>query len=182
MIFVSYPAITAWSLLLTTVICTACPKPPHPPNDCIPRGTAIQLVNDYIYHIAQNYTSSIADAVLAENTTVTSQSVNALMGKNITTGLNGPTFNGKAAVIAGETGQPKTLSLISVDVVDCTAIAFRWWGIPGVPSNTPVRAISIFHVVVDASGAWQVDLIFGEFNSVTWGEDTGATVILPPPP
>lgn len=178
-----------WVLLSTNLVCiqalayaTAPGFPVNPTSCCIPPAAASQLVDDYIYHIAQNYSDSVAQAALAENVTVTSQSANALMGKNASTGLNGITFDGKTAVIAGETSQPKMLELISIDAIGCSAIAFRWWGIPGPPTSAPVRAISVFHVIERAGGTWQVSEIFGEFNSVTWGEDTGAQVVLPAPP
>jgi hypothetical protein len=184
-----YLILGIWLLTSTETDCVASStcnerseRVPNVTADCMPPAAATQLVNDYIYHIAQNFSESIAQAAIAENATVTSQSANALKGKNMSDGLDGPTFEGKAAIIAGETSQPKTLELISIDAIDCTAIAFRWWGIPGSPSNAAVKAISIFQVAKQKCGTWQITEIFGEFYSVTWGEDTGASVTLPPPP
>ena len=148
---------------------------------CLKPSDADYLVNGYVNQIATNFNATAADLLIAEGATVTSQSVNALMGK---TGdaLKGVTFDGKAGVFAGEENKAGTLAITvdGIDAVGCNAIGWRWTGVPN--GGTPVRAISIFHTVWNATVGWQIQTIYGEFNSITWGEDTGANCTLPPPP
>lgn len=150
-------------------------------SDCLRASDAAYLVNGYVDHIATNYDDTIANKLVSDCANVTSQSVNALMGK---TGpaLQGITFQGKQAVLAGEKNKVGTLSIqiLGIDAVGCNAIGWRWLGTPN--NGTQVRAISIFHAAKSQTEGWQIENIYGEFNSLTWGEDVGANCTLPAPP
>lgn len=112
---------------------------------------------------------------------MTSQSVNALSGKT-GTALQGVTFDGKQAVLSGEGNKTGTLSITldGIDALGCDTIGWRWTGVPN--NGTAVKSISIFHAVKNGTAGWQIKTIYGEFNSITWGEDIGANVTLPAPP
>lgn len=169
------------SLVAASTAFAAGPPGGPPSGQCLTSSDASYLVNGYVNHIAQNYNDTIAQKLVADGTNVTSQSVLALMGKT-GNALQGVTFQGKQAVLNGEKNKAGTLTikLLNIDAVGCTSIGWRWLGTPN--GGTPVRAISIFDAVYSQANGWQISDIYGEFNSLTWGEDVGANCTLPPPP
>lgn len=148
-------------------------------HHCLTKSDASDLVNNFLNNVAANYDATIANKLVTDDIVETSQSVLALGG---VTGaaLQGPSSVGKNQTLSAEANKPFTLAaeLIAIEAVGCNTIAFRWWGTPA--NKTPVRAISIFHTVKSEQYGWQINEIFGEFNSLTWGQDLGANVTLPP--
>lgn len=153
----------------------------YPSSVCLTKYDAAYLVNNYAQHVATSgqYNATIANRLIAEGATVTSQSVNALMGKT-GAALDGVTFDGKQAILDSESNKPNalTVKVLEIDAVGCTAIGWRWRGIP--PSGDSFRAISIFHAVRTKGIGWQIKTIYGEFNSLTYAQDLGANVTFPP--
>lgn len=83
----------------------------------------------------------------------------------------GPSFNGKAAYIAGIEHAPAIPSMTDIDIWhDCTKIGWQWI-VNGLGMHvSPVKGFNKF-TINPSTGIVQSSYL--EFNSVAWGEDLG---------
>jgi hypothetical protein len=147
-------------------------------ESCLDENAASYLVNsfaDLLTNTGANFNTALANAILADDFTDTSDSINFLAG--IPEGS--VTFPSKAAFIAGQGSQPPIgFTVLSIDAVTCNTIAFRWIATVGL-MKSPVKGIDIFYTS-NSEGRYdtfQIESIFSEFNSAAWVLDIGGTCV-----
>jgi len=144
-------------------------------HDCLTTDTAALLVNGF-GSLLSNYSTSVAESILADNFTDTSDSINSLAGYP----LGGATFPSKQAFEAGQGSQQAIgFELLAIDAVGCDSFAFRW--IAHVGGSLAVKGINVGYAIYTGMGAngWQIESMYSEFNSIAWVTDIGGTVTLP---
>lgn len=137
---------------------------------CLTSTTAGDLVTKFASLIT-NYTDSVADALLSDNFTDTSNSINMLGGYP----LDGYTFASKAAFKAGQGSQPKIpFNVLSIDTITCTNVTFRW-NTNVVPGGLLVKGINSFVAVNknNSAAGWQINTMYSEFNAWAWAKNVG---------
>jgi len=149
-------------------------------STCLSSSQAQQLATAYGDLIA-NYTKSLADAVLAENFTDYSESVNSLIdgcpqgaaAQAQTVPLLAPTFTNRTAFETGQGQQPN----INFDQLaiwhSCSAVTVRWStnNTAPIPSPAPVVGILVLEAVpnpVKSSYPWLIDTVYSEFDAAAW--------------
>lgn len=153
--------------------------PPQPQKvTCLTSDTASALVNGFA-SLLTNYSNQTADALLASDFTDTSDSINIMAGIP----LNSTTFPSKAAFMAGQGSQPPIgFTLLGIDAVDCTKVAFRWSAVPNLKNPfAKVKGINSF-VASNLNGTaqgWQIKTMYTEYNSCEWIIAYGGTCALP---
>jgi len=150
---------------------------PAPSKDgyfqCLSAGDAAYLVSGFA-SLLTDFQASVANAILADDFTDTSDSINFLAGIP----LGSVTFPSKAAFIAGQGAQPPIgFDVLNIDAVTCNVIAFRWVASVG-SQQFPVKGINILYASKSSSG-WQIDTVYSEFNSGAWVNDIGGTCTPP---
>ena len=141
---------------------------------CMTQADAEDIVKSYIDNVAgPNFNAEIADKILAEEATLTSQTVLSLGG---VTGeaLQGLSAPNKSAIIDTESHKAFKLdmTLEAIEAVGCDSVAFRAKSFPvDGPGKVPIRSISIFKTVKNEQ--WQIKAIYGEFNSFLLDQDLG---------
>ncbi|KAK8135015.1 hypothetical protein PG984_007027 [Apiospora sp. TS-2023a] len=165
------------SFLFATVASGACASP-YPQagggyGKCLNPHAVDEITKNYAKVIG-DYSPALADRFLADGFTDTSDSINVLAGN----ALGSVTFPNKEAFKAGQSQLPKIpLVVKSVSAVTCDTIVLRWTQTFGNPAK-PVQGISIL-VNVFEKGAWKLETLYTEFNSLTYFVNTGGSVTPP---
>lgn len=124
---------------------------------CLTNVTAGDLVTKF-GSLITNYTDSVADALLSDNFTDTSNSINMLGGYP----LDAVTFASKAAFKAGQGSQPKIpFNVISIDTITCTNVTFRWTTTV-VPNGLLVKGVNSFVAKNknNSAAGWQINTMY----------------------
>lgn len=124
---------------------------------CLTSTTAGDLVTKF-GSLISNYSDSVADALLSDNFTDTSNSINMLGGYP----LDGVTFASKAAFKAGQGSQPKIpFNVMSIDTITCTNVTFRW-NTNVVPGGLLVKGVNSFVAVNknNSAAGWQINTMY----------------------
>ncbi|KAJ9661045.1 hypothetical protein H2198_002204 [Neophaeococcomyces mojaviensis] len=151
-------------------------QPTGPKVTCLTTDTANTLIKGFA-SLLTNYNNATAGALLASDFTDTSDSINQLAGYPI----GSTTFPSKQAFQLGQGSQPKIdFTVLSVDEVTCTNVAFRWSA--GVGKKLfPIKGINSF-VASNLNGTdqgWQLKTMYSEFNSLGWFLNVGGQIIPP---
>lgn len=143
----------------------------QPAPSCLSNADATSLVNSF-QSLISNYTTATAEKVLSSDFTDTSDSINSLAGYP----LGSTTFPSKAAFEAGQGSQQAVpMSILAIDEVACTSVAFRW-AITINPTLPVVKGInSMIASYNSTQKAWQIKQMFSEFNSCQWMNLIGGT-------
>lgn len=149
-----------------------------PPVECLNDKSAKALVDGFVSLIT-NYNAATADALLAKDFTDTSDSINVMTG----TPLGSATFPSKEAFKAGQGSQPQVpMTVLSIDEVTCTNVAFRWQATPNPQyPDLKVKGINSF-VASNANkteAGWQIKTMYSEFNNCVWIKAIGGTCKMP---
>ncbi|OAP61881.1 hypothetical protein AYL99_04084 [Fonsecaea erecta] len=142
---------------------------------CLSSAAATSVVNGFA-SLLTAYTNATAEALLADDFTDTSDSINFLAGNP----LGSVTFPSKLAFELGQGTQPAIgFELLNIDAITCTVIAFRWEAILGTAS--PVKGINILYTEnpTQTENGWQIQSVFSEFNSGLWTTEIGGTCVPP---
>lgn len=136
---------------------------------CLSDAQATAIVAGFNYLLLQPSASnfaSTADAILSDNFTDTSDSINQLTGA----AEGSITFDNKAAFIASSGTQP-ALNLATIDMFHtCDKIVWRWASTGGTGDDSEsVKGIDVFEV----NNLGQINSIYAEFNSGAWLKDLG---------
>jgi len=147
---------------------------PTPIIGCMLPFQAQAIVTAFNYLLANpqapNFNST-ANALLADDFTDTSDSINQLAG--IPEGS--VTFSSKQAFIAGSGSQPP-LYLQTLDQFNsCNKISWRWISISGTGDNDEkVKGIDNFYI----NQKGQIEATYAEFNSGAWLADLGLPAVI----
>ncbi|KIW78127.1 hypothetical protein Z517_07960 [Fonsecaea pedrosoi CBS 271.37] len=138
-----------------------------PTYTCVSSAQATNIVNTFASFLTAPQAPDFAakaNALLADNFTDTSDSINFLAGYP----LGSTTFPSKAAFIGGQGAQPPIPTLTTLDIFfSCNKIAWRWVA-QGIGSGQyAVKGIDTF--TITPSG--QISQVFAEFNSAAWAAD-----------
>ncbi|KIY01493.1 uncharacterized protein Z520_03045 [Fonsecaea multimorphosa CBS 102226] len=138
-----------------------------PTYTCVSAAQATNIVNTFASFLTAPQAadfSTKANALLADNFTDTSDSINWLAGYP----LGGVTFPSKAAFIGGQGAQPPIPTLTTLDIFfSCNKIAWRWLA-QGIGSGQyEVKGMDMFTI----TPAGQISQVFSEFNSGAWAAD-----------
>lgn len=135
------------------------------PVYCLTNDTATVLISGYS-SLLTNYTDAVADSLLAADFTDTSDSINELAGYP----PGSTTFPAKIAFKYGQGAQPSIgFTVLSIDTVTCTNVAFRWAANVG-QGLFPIKGINSFVAsnLNNTSQGWQIKSMYSEFNSLGW--------------
>ncbi|OAL40155.1 hypothetical protein AYO20_00575 [Fonsecaea nubica] len=136
-----------------------------PTYTCVSSAQATSIVNTFASFLTAPQAPDFAakaNALLADNFTDTSDSINFLAG------YPASHFHSKAAFIGGQGAQPPIPTLTTLDIFfSCNKVAWRWVA-QGIGSGQyAVKGIDTF--TITPSG--QISQVFAEFNSATWAAD-----------
>jgi len=163
-------------------LAAALPSPSKRGEECLPYGTAVQLVNAFVSTLT-NFEASVAENLLAPNFTDTSDSINFLAGIP----LGSVTFPSAEAFIEGQGSQAAIgLQVLNIDAVTCDGvIVFRWIAEVAEQIDS-VKGIDILYAVKSGPDCYtvgptgyQLDAVYSEFNSAAWVLDIGGTCAPP---
>lgn len=178
---VQLKSIVAAAVLATTVYSTPVPEPQpgwYSHGKCLTPSIASGLVTGFGSLISA-YSNATAVSILAPDFTDTSDSIDFLIGAPEGT----VTFPSLLAFELGQGSQPPIpFTVINIDAVTCSTVAFRWFVTIG---STIVKGINVFDASFSGNRSvgvqgWQIETNFSEFNSGLWLEAIGGTCTPPP--
>lgn len=156
-------SITAASLAIISLV-TALPQSPPPYGNypwgsqiCLTPTTAQSLVGGFA-SLLTAYSAATAEALLADDFTDTSSSINSLLGQD----TNAVTFPSKAAFMAGQGSQPPIpFNVINIDVFNCDTISFRW-NTTVTPIGATVKGINnlVASNKDNTAAGWQIKSVY----------------------
>jgi hypothetical protein len=145
---------------------------------CLTPAIASGLVEGFGSLISA-YSNATANSLLAADFTDTSDSIDFLIGAPEGT----VTFPSKLAFELGQGSQPPIpFTVINIDAVTCSTVAFRWFVTIG---PKIIKGINVFDASFSGNKnlgveGWQIETNFSEFNSGLWLEAIGGTCTPPP--
>lgn len=133
-------------------------------------------VAGYFVDLIADYSTSLANAVLADDYTDQADSVNTLIDNGGTSPipLGSLTFASKAAFEAGQGAQPAIPFTILNQWHTCDTVIIRW-----VSAQTPQQVQGFDAIIVEpatnssSNVTYQIKTVYGEFNSGAWLANLG---------
>ncbi|KAK5125785.1 hypothetical protein LTR85_012061 [Meristemomyces frigidus] len=146
-------------------------------NACLTYHDASTLATNFGL-LVSSYSQKLANETLAPDFIDYSESVNTLIdgGGDAPVALLGETFSSRAAYESASATQPSVPFAVQNIWYNCDTITVRW---KSAQSPQPVIGISVFHTVfklLNKPVQYQIDEIWGEFDSAAWLENLGILV------